>query len=56
MLKQKYNKRSMARTITGETKRGRPKKRPKDIQPTRTKRRERSSPFGVRKLYHPWPL
>jgi hypothetical protein len=42
----------MAGTITGETKR----ERPKIEQPARTKIRERTSPSYIRKLSHPSPL
>jgi hypothetical protein len=48
----KSNKRSMARTIRGRQK-GKAKERPKDEQPTRTKKkRERASPSHDRKLSH----
>jgi hypothetical protein len=49
------NKRLMARTMTGETKR-KVKERAKDKQPTRTKKMERVSPFHGRKVFHPQPL
>jgi hypothetical protein len=39
-MSQKSNKRLMAGTITGETKREGQKERPKDVQPARTKKKE----------------
>jgi hypothetical protein len=50
------NKRSMARTLTGETKRGRPKKGQKTTSPQEAKKGERASPSCGRKLSHLWPL
>jgi len=51
----KTNKRSMARTITRETKK-KAKERPKDEQLARTKKRERTSKSHGRKLSHPRPF
>jgi hypothetical protein len=50
---QKTNKRVMARTILGETKRGRPKKGQNMHNPKGPKKRKRSSFFCGRKLFHP---
>jgi hypothetical protein len=45
----------MVGTIAWE-KKGKAKERPKDPQPTGTKKRERDSPSCDRKLFHPQPL
>jgi hypothetical protein len=49
--KEKMNERSMAGTITRETKR----EGQKMNNPQEQKKEERASPFYGRKVFHPWP-
>jgi hypothetical protein len=53
---QKTNKRSMAKTIIGETKREGQRKAKRRTTHRNQKERKKISSSHGRKLFHPWPL